>query len=1126
MKLTKQVMNRKFSKKLPIERKNSQSKFNNIKYKLKKTRKYKPQIKDIEDNSDEMSGGFAGSIINWFRNSGKRKMLKKIVKIFKKIIESIKLLKKPQRNLILYNKKLKYNVDNHTDDVNMLMYRYQELIVYDKREAYYKALKTKGSVSDEDPDYIAGQIKVDAVEILKINNSIRMHESKQRARKPEIDKYKDRVDREKVKLEAKEFKKIEAALESYSESGEQLEEIKIQLKNYALEAGIKSKEKEDKEVKTDRLKAESFFKFFRNFKVDEKKVAEAYDLYSSVAENLRDIDVNVSNYNSLNRQYTKQKENYDKIKQPLELIFGKIMPQVVGSTVKFDSVIKEYDSIALEYKRLGPAIQNTLIPRIKANKDIIMMANQIAAGIQEELKQMLDYLFTLNPLGSELGKRMELIITNNGFILSYLHTTLEVSEEIKAVLDRGSPIGGGKYITQYGGAGGHIVISDDDFNGNLALFSGLFKAGNKLDIQNTKLFTDGLTIDDGDIKKITDLVATLFGGAASPPPALPLAPAPAPKIQYHECIVDGGPDPASLFVLFKNNDGTQTYPMEKNIMYRIDFDVDASKKLVIFMCIYECVKIPKDSASIYLSQYINNDPSKSPTYEFETKDMTRLQSLLKYKISIQKDDTIYNDKIAVVCPTYSEELKNFILLKTLKSRVTYIMHNDFDKYEVEKNLLTYKEHNNVIYHRLKSEGGFYLTSTSKESNFTNQPNRLSAFKALNDDFTAKQKKYQADKGNTTLKGEYDLALSARDNYVRYFLNIYNKNEIIINYFDNTTPKKKPLKEYIEECNKKYLLIKRKNIITLNNDNFTVNTENFVINNILKLTNLSGAEETYYFDKCDKTEQKISLKKFGITTSKEFTIYELGYEYDINLINDQHVSVDSDKIVIKSSLLDVPIPKNRLFYSFDGTNQSYHLFEGINGNNIDYLSVETNLTVKDKNISNLLSRSKSIHEFNTFFLDKKDKKIAIAGIVDSDDQAIIHRHESVYIKDTKLYYLQFIGSVYSHGELLQHDCFTVSGNNSYFVINPDPSTLILNNYELQGQTVKNIINDPNNIFTGLTTIKEFEKKKKCVTKYDITLGKDFFVYNEDEDIHGNKVTKEELYEGSQKRFIFWVKNIQM
>ena len=87
MKLTNQVMNRKFSKKLPIERKTSQGKFNNIKYKLKKTRKLRPKLKMETQQSitetkqttiNEMEGGFISSIINWFKNSDKRAMLKKM----------------------------------------------------------------------------------------------------------------------------------------------------------------------------------------------------------------------------------------------------------------------------------------------------------------------------------------------------------------------------------------------------------------------------------------------------------------------------------------------------------------------------------------------------------------------------------------------------------------------------------------------------------------------------------------------------------------------------------------------------------------------------------------------------------------------------------------------------------------------------------------------------------------------------------------------------------------------------------------------------------------------------------------------------------------------------------------
>ena len=49
----------------------------------------------------------------------------------------------------------------------------------------------------------------------------------------------------------------------------------------------------------------------------------------------------------------------------------------------------------------------------------------------------------------------------------------------------------------------------------------------------------------------------------------------------------------------------------------------------------------------------------------------------------------------------------------------------------------------------------------------------------------------------------------------------------------------------------------------------------------------------------------------------------------------------------------------------------------------------------------------------------------------------------------------------------------------------------------------------------------KKSTKIPSDYD----RDFFVYYSDKDIYGNPVIKEELYEGNQKRFIYWVKEIQ-
>ena len=46
-----------------------------------------------------------------------------------------------------------------------------------------------------------------------------------------------------------------------------------------------------------------------------------------------------------------------------------------------------------------------------------------------------------------------------------------------------------------------------------------------------------------------------------------------------------------------------------------------------------------------------------------------------------------------------------------------------------------------------------------------------------------------------------------------------------------------------------------------------------------------------------------------------------------------------------------------------------------------------------------------------------------------------------------------------------------------------------------------------------------------TKFPTDYNRIFYIYNEKEDIHGNKVEKKELFIGSQKRFIYYVPQIQ-
>ncbi len=85
-------------------------------------------------------------------------------------------------------------------------------------------------------------------------------------------------------------------------------------------------------------------------------------------------------------------------------------------------------------------------------------------------------------------------------------------------------------------------------------------------------------------------------------------------------------------------------------------------------------------------------------------------------------------------------------------------------------------------------------------------------------------------------------------------------------------------------------------------------------------------------------------------------------------------------------------------------------------------------------------------------------------------------------------------------------------------------------------VKDLSNDDlNKIYSNarLLTWGDYDKsyglKKKFIdknSKLPKDYGRNFYVYKQTKDIYNNKIIKEELYEGSQKRFIYWVKELQI
>jgi endonuclease-8 len=60
-------------------------------------------------------------------------------------------------------------------------------------------------------------------------------------------------------------------------------------------------------------------------------------------------------------------------------------------------------------------------------------------------------------------------------------------------------------------------------------------------------------------------------------------------------------------------------------------------------------------------------------------------------------------------------------------------------------------------------------------------------------------------------------------------------------------------------------------------------------------------------------------------------------------------------------------------------------------------------------------------------------------------------------------------------------------------------------------------------------KSYALKKKFIDKNSVLpkdYGRNFYVYKQEKDIYDKNIIKEELYEGSQKRFIYWVQKLQV
>ncbi len=465
-------------------KKSQKHKIHKDKHKIKKTHKLKKKqsIKSTEKKqynpkddgaitvnyTSEQDGG---GIIDWFRNIKKRAVLRKLQKIFKTIKTITINFAKPEKKLKLFIEELTKLLNDHIEEVDTLMYRYQELVMFEKKKSYLTAMSVKSPIQANDPDFYSSQTKELDVQVMKVNNYIKEHQKKKEVKEKRIAELRVKLEKEKAQLEKKNYVKAEAEFKKYSENADLIENIRIQLDKHKTYQKLKKSE-QDKEMKSEIAESARYYKVFNSFFIDSETVNNAYKIYQAVVEHLSQADILEASFNDINKQFQEQTKQYDNIKGPLQKIFHDLIPNIISRIrgLKLGEVINTTDLILRDIGMAGIPGEKIIKPLLELIKKTIEQSVKIQSSINLEIDNIRDMLFSINPQGKDLSRNLEYCIFFNENSLLYIQTSLSASKNLIEEINKLSMYGGGKKSksrkkNMIGGVANEIEYADlqDDF---------------------------------------------------------------------------------------------------------------------------------------------------------------------------------------------------------------------------------------------------------------------------------------------------------------------------------------------------------------------------------------------------------------------------------------------------------------------------------------------------------------------------------------------------------------------------------------------------------------------------------------------------------------------------------------
>ena len=402
---------------------------------IKETQKVKPKatnyktkrlyLKKVEKENDnktiiDIPKQSAGGIINKFKLW---RILKKILSIFDKIKKGTNKLEKVVNQYKVDDKILKTLLDDRSNNIDALMFRYQELIFFEKQKDYLIAMQRLEPIKGDNIDYYKPQIEAIDNEYKKVDNFMKEIENRKKANDKEIADKRTKIEGARnKKINPKILKKFDSSMDEYTKYAEQFQEIHNQLQNFEKFKDVENKSFIDpKELK----KAKLYYAAFSKYKNKREELQIIYNNADKIRgefyEYAKLITQSQADYNNINEQYEIQKKNYTEIKPTLQKIFGELIPTIMNrKIIGLDDASNKMDQLINNFTLEGTHFENQIVPRLEEFNKTIKHTKEIQGAIIYDLGKITDDLFKTLPQGYDLNKKMDILIKGTNDINPYL----------------------------------------------------------------------------------------------------------------------------------------------------------------------------------------------------------------------------------------------------------------------------------------------------------------------------------------------------------------------------------------------------------------------------------------------------------------------------------------------------------------------------------------------------------------------------------------------------------------------------------------------------------------------------------------------------------------------------------